>query len=402
MKKETRNLESPTESGIKGSVFFLAFGTFMVGTDAFVVSGFLPSMAEDFHVSVATAGQSVTVFAVAYAILSPVLATLTATWPRRSLLCLALVVLGVANLLSAISPTYGILIVSRILAAAGAAAYTPNAGAVASSLVPSSYRGRALAIVISGLTIATAVGVPLGTLASQVMGWRIALVIVGVFSILLGGVLIFLLPSLAGGPGLPLRQRLSVLGNPAVQVILPVTVLGMAAAYTAYAYAIPAFESVGVEASSSQWMLFLYGLGAVIGAQVAGRATDSFGGTRVLTTGYIVMALSIFCLGLLSLTNIALPALVGVLAVLWGASSWCQTPPQQHRLIGAVPNHAPLVIALNSSALYAGIGVGTMIGGAAGAIDTSWLFFSGAVVAVLAGAFLLLTRKRSLSANVQS
>ncbi len=150
-------------------------GTFAVGTDAFVVAGFLPDMARSLHVSTATTGQSIAVFAAAYAVLSPVLATLTAPLSRRTLLVGALVLLGLANLGSALAPDFSALILSRVLAAAGAAAYTPGAGAVSAALVRPELRARSLAVVVGGLTVATALGVPLGQVASGVLGWRWAL-----------------------------------------------------------------------------------------------------------------------------------------------------------------------------------------------------------------------------------
>ena len=383
-----------TTSGRSGGrVPFLALGTFAVGTDAFVVAGFLPEMANELGVTEAVAGYSVTVFAICYAALSPLLATITATVPRRRLLVAALVVLGLANLGTAFAPNFTLLLASRVLAALGAATYTPNAGAVASSLVPEERRGRALALVVSGLTVATAIGVPLGNLASRFMGWRIVLGLVALLCLMIGAGLALLLPKVAGGIRVPLGERLSVLRNPEVRVILPVTVLGMTAAYTAYAYAIPAFNAVGVSPDAAQWMLLLYGVGAVMGAQSSGRLTDKFGGTRVLVVGYALMACALLAFGSLTLINAALPVVVGMLAFTWGASSWCQTPPQQHRLIAAAPSEAPLVVSLNSSGIYIGIGIGTVIGGLVGAGNATWMFLSGAAIAAITAIFLLSAKR---------
>lgn len=369
----------------------LALGTFAVGTDAFVVAGFLPTMAADLGVSLATAGQSVTVFAITYALASPVISTLTASLARHRLLVISLGILAAANVGTALAPTFAVLMASRMVAAIGAAAFTPNAGAVASSLVSTERRGRALAIVVSGLSIATAVGVPLGNLASQWMGWRTALTLVALLCVAVAVGLWLLLPRLAGGPRLPLRARLEVLNNPAVRSILPVTILGMTAAYTAYAYAVHAFAAVGIAAQDSQWLLFLYGVGAVVGTRVSGRLTDRYGGARVLTAGYVVMASVLVTFGVLAAGHLSAPVVAAVLAFGWGASSWCQTPPQQHRLITAAPDSASFVTSLNSSSIYIGIGLGTLIGGLAGTAGTAWLFFSGAIISVLAGLFLTAT-----------
>ncbi|MDC7337413.1 MFS transporter [Streptomyces lydicus] len=141
-------------------LLLLALGTFAVGTDSMVMAGILGLVARDLDVSVPAAGQIVTVFALSYAVLAPVLATAAARWPRRRLLLTALTVFTVANALSAVAPTYPILLATRVLAAAGAALYTPTANAVATTLVPPERRGRALATVLGGMTVATALGVP--------------------------------------------------------------------------------------------------------------------------------------------------------------------------------------------------------------------------------------------------
>ncbi|MFI6596099.1 MFS transporter [Nonomuraea sp. NPDC050536] len=356
----------------------LAVGTFAVGTDAFVVAGFLPAMAASLGVSPAAAGQSVTVFAAAYAAGSPVLATLTAKLPRRPLLVSALVVLGLANLGSALAPNLAVLMVTRVVAAFGAAAYTPNAGAVSASLVGPEKRARALSVVVGGLTIATALGVPLGGLAGRLLGWRPALGLVAAVCLLVACCVRAVLPTLPGNPRVTLRTRLGALRRPGVLPVLGLTVLGMAASYTAYAYSAPALAAVGITTPAP--MLFVYGVGAIAGNLAAGRATDRWNALVVLRSGYALMAAALAALALLAATGATIPALVGVLMTAWGASSWCQTPPQQHRLIGIAPDAAALLVSLNSSCIYLGIGLGTALG----ALTLPAVFAVGAALAVLA------------------
>ncbi|GAB2925479.1 MFS transporter [Nonomuraea fastidiosa] len=372
-------------------VAVLAVGTFAVGTDAFVVAGFLPQLAASLEVSETAAGQSVTAFAVAYAMLSPILATVTARLSRRALLVGALLVLALANLGSALAPTFAVLLVTRVLAAAGAAAFTPNAGAVAAALSRPEVRGRALATVIGGLTVATAAGVPLGGLAGQVLGWRAALGLVAGACAAVAVAVFAILPALPGQPPVPLRERLSVLRRPAVPAVLALTVLGMAATYTVYAYSAPAMRAVGVESTAS--MLFLYGVGAIFGNMAAGYTIDRWGASRVLMGGYVVMAASLAGLGWLAGGQDVPVALVGLLAVGWGAGTWCQTPPQQHRLIGVAPQEASLVVSLNASAIYVGIGAGTLIGGLTLAQGVAVTYAAGAVLAVLALLLIVATRR---------
>ncbi|WP_243740963.1 MFS transporter [Streptomyces sp. 8K308] len=234
-----------------------------MGTDAFVLAGFLPDLAAELDVSTATAGTAVTAFAAAYALGSPLLATATARVARRALLVTALIVLGVANLASAVAATFWLLLATRILPAVGAAALTPNAGAVASAMVRPEARARALAVVVGGLTIATALGVPLSDVLGQWLGWRSALAAVAALRLLAAAGVAAWVPFVPAGPRIPLATRLSVLRNRTVAATLPLTVLGMGAAHVVYAYAVPAFEALGVGASSTAWVLALYGVGAV-------------------------------------------------------------------------------------------------------------------------------------------
>ena len=384
--------EEPRTGGL-GRILVLALGTFAVGTDAFVLAGFLPDVAASLHTSTGSAGQAVTVFAAAYAVASPVVATLTARLPRRALLVAALVVLAAANAACALVPNLPFLLAARVLAAAGAAGYTPTAGAVSAALVRPEIRGRALSIVVAGLTVATALGVPLGDAVGSVMGWRAALGLVAALCLATALAAAALMPAVPGWPPVPLSARLAALRRPGVATVLPLTVLGMGAAYTAYAYAIPALHALGIADGATAWILAAYGVGAVAGNLVAGMAADRLGPIRVLAIGYALMTASMAVCALLAATHTHAPILVAVLAVTWGASTWCQTPPQQHRLFTAAPAEAPLLMALNASAIYVGLGLGTAAGGLLISSGTARMFTAATVVAGAALAWLGVTAR---------
>ncbi|WP_210237726.1 MFS transporter [Mesorhizobium sp. M00.F.Ca.ET.216.01.1.1] len=382
---------TPARHGL-GSTFVLALGTFAVGTDAFIMSAFLPAMADDLSVTPAMASQSVTAFALAYALLAPVVTSLTAIMPRRKLLVLALIFLGLANIGSALAPTLGILIAIRIAAAAAAAAYTPSAGAVAAAIVHPHLRARALAVIIGGLATATALGVPLGRIASTALNWRASLALVGIVSFIAALGVLAAMPKLPGNVPVTLRQRLAVLARPGVMIVLPLTVIGMAACYLPYAFTVQVLDSLLIPSTSIMLMLLCYGFGAVVGSCASGWATDRLGPNAVLITVYSLMAGTLGGLARLSdVPSASMYTGVAVLMACWGASSWSQTPAQQHRLIASAPQDAALAVAFNSSGIYLGISIGTAIGSHAIGIGTSTALWYGCALALAALFYMLVT-----------
>jgi signal transduction histidine kinase len=255
-------------SGDLSSTLILALGTFAVGADAFVIAGFLPSVADALHVSMADGRQSITVFVVAYAILAPILAMTTARVPRRVLLISALLVLGLANLVSALAPTLPVLIGGRVLAAAGAAAYTPIAAAVCTSLVRPRCRVPALFVLIGGMTVATTTGLSLGELAGRWLGWRAALGTVALVCLVAGVGVLLTMPWL---PGRPRTVRGPVpVHRLGASTLLSITVLGILVGYGAYGYVIPALSAIGIPDATAVLVLFVYGLGAMFVNAVTG------------------------------------------------------------------------------------------------------------------------------------
>ena len=181
------------------NIFWLALAAFSIGTEAFVIAGLLPVIAADVHISLAATGQLVTVYALTYAIGSPILAVLFNDFDRKVTLTLALVAFIVGNLIAATADGFATLMLSRMLMALGAGLCMPTANAVAVAMATPERRGRAIALVTSGLTVATVLGVPIGTLVGSHFGWRAAFVLVAILGAIALAGLQFGLPR-----GLPL------------------------------------------------------------------------------------------------------------------------------------------------------------------------------------------------------
>lgn len=337
----------------------LAFGAFALGTDLYVIAGVLPEIARGTRVPVALAGQLVTIFALAYALGSPLLAVASARLNRRRLLVGALGVFAAANLGAALAPSYGVLVAARLLAALAAAAYAPVATVAAVSLVAPERRGRALATVTAGMTMAILFGVPLGALVGRVFGWRATFEFVAALAVLAAIGLILCLPTLPATPVASLRSRLALLADRQLAGLLMVTLLALTGSFSVYTYLLPLLAAVHPSAPQASLLFAAFGAGGMVGNALGGVAADRFGAARTVGVGLMALA------GILALFAGAERSLIGSEGLLfaWGFAHWAWYPPQQHRLVERAGQAAPAALALNGSAIYLGIALSGGMGG---------------------------------------
>ncbi|MFD2421528.1 MFS transporter [Amycolatopsis pigmentata] len=338
----------------------LALGAFAVGTSGYVVAGLLPALTGELRISASAAAQLVTVFAIAYAVGSPLLAAATGRWERRRLLIAALAVTAIGNALAAVAPGYVTLLLARMVTALGAAAFTPAASAVAAELAAPERRGRAVALVYGGLTVATILGVPLGALISQQLGYRMVFALVAAFSLAGAFAIRSMLPEVAAGPGVPFGQRFAPAKDPRVLVAMFVTVVACLGAFSVYTFITPLLASTaGLHGTIVSVLLFGYGIGGAIGNVIGGRVVDRWGSRRplmVILAGATVLP---------ALIPFVATGVAGAVAILfaWGLCTWSFNPPMQHRLIELSPRNSGLVLSLNASAIYLGVGLSGVTGG---------------------------------------
>jgi DHA1 family purine base/nucleoside efflux pump-like MFS transporter len=357
--------------------YLLAAGAFAVGTSAYVVSGVLPVVSAELDVSLTAAGQLTTAFALAYAVSAPLLATLTARWERRTLLVAALLVAALGNAVSAVATTYPLLLGGRVVAALGAAAYTPAATLFATALRPPAERGRTVAIVFGGLTVALALGVPAGSLLAGSLGYRGVFGLVAAVSLAMAVAVRMRLPLMVGAPAVPLRERFAVAADRRVLMVLAITVFGVVATMSVYIYVVPLLTvTTGLGTSAIGGLLLAYGLGAIVGNAWGGRATDRFGSIPTLLAvvgGFVVM---IATLPLTATTTVS----AALALFVWSVFTWSFNPPVQNLLLDLAPSGG-LVLSLNASAIYLGMGLAGLLGGAV--IDGAGVLVLPEVAAVL-------------------
>jgi predicted MFS family arabinose efflux permease len=347
------------------SILWLAVAAFAIGTEAFVIAGLLPVIAADLQISLAATGQLVTAYALTYAIGSPVLAVTFNNLDRRTLLTLALCCFIAGNLLAVVAGSFATLLASRMLMAVGAGLCMPTALGVAVAIASPERRGRAIALVTSGLTVATVLGVPFGTWVGNHYGWRSTFIMVaGLGAIALAG-LLFGLPQ-----GLPrntatLSQRLAVARRPAVLHALSITVFWAIGGFTVLTYLAVPLRELGLSPTEISLALLIFGIAAAIGNMMGGTLADRIGPVPTATLGLITMATA---LTLLSVTlkflppDYARPAFLSLI-FFWGIGGWTFYPGQAANLVQIEPQASMIALSLNASALYFGFAIGGVLGG---------------------------------------
>jgi DHA1 family inner membrane transport protein len=377
------------------ALVLLAVGTFTVGTSQLVIAGILPLLATEFDVSVAMAGWLVTGYALAFAIVTPLVAVRTGLLPRRPVLLACLVAFVVGNLIAVVAPSFGVLLLARAGVAVVAGVFEVVAVATAASLVPERHRGRAIAVVVAGFSVAMVVGVPVGTLIGLVLGWRATFGVVAALGIGAALGLWMVLPGAVttnlggGGPG---RAR-DLVRQPAVRTALLTTGLVFTGAYTACTYIAPFVEDVtGLSGQSVAGVLLLIGVTSSVGNVVGGLGTDRVGPSRMLLASFVTLAASLAALSLFG--GLAPGVLVAV--GMWGLAMGVFMPTQQSRLVALAPAGVDVGLALNLSALSVGVALGAAVGGAMiedGGLAS--LGYVGAAIITLALALLLRQHPRS-------
>ncbi|HEY6087607.1 MAG TPA: MFS transporter [Burkholderiaceae bacterium] len=330
----------------------------VIGTGAFVLGGIVAPLASDLGVSVPSAGQAMTAYALSTALLAPLVLLATGRWSRKRALLLALGLFAAGNVLCALAQSLTALLIGRVLMGLGAT-FTPIAAGIAVSMVEPARRGQALAFVFLGISLAYVVGVPLGAWLGLQYGWHVPIwLVVGLCGPAIVAVLMWV-PAQIDAPGARLAGLGGLLARRDVMGVLLITLLYFVAIFAVFAYIGPVLQALapmsGVRLSIT---LALFGLSGVVGTLIGGAANDRFGSRRTLAVQLSALGIT---MAVLPLTAGSWPVLIAVLLV-WGTAGFGMMAPQQSRLAALAPAQAPVLLSLNTSMLYLGTAGGAIVG----------------------------------------
>jgi len=338
----------------------LLFGNFVVGCGVNVLPATLPEISASLGVPVARAGVLITASAFVVALSAPLFAAVVAGWDRRRLLALAVLWYGALHLACAAMPGLPSLLGARALAMVAPAIFTPQAAACVGLLVPAQQRGRAVTFVFLGFSVASVVGVPVGAWIGGTFGWRAAFAFVGAMGVVNAAWIYATMPDGVKPPGLSLSAWRAMLRSPALMGCVAVTLVFGSGQFTLYSYLAPFLKDrVGLSTGQFSALLMWFGIVGLAGNALMSRTIDRVGPARSVMTS----------LGLGAATLLAWPLATGFgMAALvitpWALGYFSSNSAQQARLAGIAPALASASIALNTSAIYAGQGIGAAIGGA--------------------------------------
>ncbi|GAA3404214.1 MFS transporter [Paenibacillus hodogayensis] len=377
-------------------IYILAMISFLVGTSEFVIAGILDRLASDVGVSVAAAGQLITVYSLAYAIGTPILIALTAKMDRRKLMLSALGLFFVGNLITVTTTGYGMLIGARIILAISTGVFMVVALTFAAKISHPGRQGSAIATVLLGFNLALILGVPLGRIIADSYDWRIIFTGIGVLSLIAMLVLLPTIPKSEGEAPVPIREQLALLKNPRISVALSISFFWILGYMILYTYITPFLLTItGMSERMVSIGLFVFGLASLLGSQVGGYGADKWGVHRTMIGGLLFHSGILFLLTAFSHSSMfVLPLLM-----FWSFFAWSTGPVQQVYLIGMAPQASGIILSLNNSIVQLGMAVGAVIGGViVESISLSavgWFGGVGVAIGLIPAIYALSMRRRS-------
>lgn len=367
----------------------LAIGAFGIGTTEFSPMGLLPIIARGVDVSIPAAGMLISAYAIGVMVGAPLMTLLLSHRARRNALVFLMAIFTLGNVLSALSPDYSTLMISRIITSLNHGAFFGLGSVVAASVVAKEKQASAVATMFMGLTIANIGGVPAATWLGETIGWRMSFLATAGLGVVAMLSLFFSLPKGSAGERPDVRKELSVLMRPQVLSALLTTVLGAGAMFTLYTYISPVLQTIThATPVFVTAMLVLIGVGFSIGNYLGGKLADrSVSGTL---KGFLLLLIAIMlAIPLLARSEVG----AAISMVVWGAATFAVVPPLQMRVMRVAHEAPGLSSSVNIGAFNLGNALGAAAGGAVISTGMGYAAVSvmGAIIASLGLLLVLFT-----------
>jgi multidrug resistance protein len=346
-------------------IWALAVTAFAIGVAEFIVVGVLPAISKDLGVSLARAGGLVGIYALALAVGTPITVLALARVPRKPLLLGLVSVFLVGNVLAALSSSYTMLLLARIVTAVAHGSFFAIGATVAARLAPQGQASKAIATMFAGLTLAMVIGVPLGSLIGNSLGWRLPFWAVAALAALAWMATALWLPRVSMPPAGKASTQLAALIHPAILTMMAVTVLGFGASFAAFTFIAPILTGItGFAPGIASLLLVVFGAATLVGNLMGGHMAASLGWPTVLRRIFLLLSATLAAFALLM--TYRLPT-VGLLFA-WGMLAFGMSPACQAGMLATAERYTPKAVdfasGLNISAFNLGITLGETSGSA--------------------------------------
>lgn len=374
----------------------LAISAFGIGTTEFVIVGLLSTVAQDLKITITLAGLLVSGYALGVAFGAPIITAATSRMSRKTLLVSLMIVFIAGNSVASVSPNFGLLLTARIITAFSHGVFFSIGSTIAADLVPEDKRASAIAIMFTGLTVATITGVPLGTYVGQLFGWRATFIGVALLGVIALISTLLLVPNkLKEAAPVSIREQIKLITNKRLILAFSITALGYGGTFVTFTFLSPILEKLtGYTPNGVSIILLIYGIAIAAGNTIGGKAADK-NPLKALFWMFIVQAVVLFIL-----TFTAQIKVLGTITVIMmGLFAFMNVPGLQVYVVQLaekfVPSAVNVASAINIAAFNIGIAIGAFVGGIVvdylGLGSTPWV---GAVMVL--GAVILTAISRSL------